>query len=301
MSKKKSALFIGRWQPLHNGHDFIIRKALDEGKSVLIAVRDTPISEWDPYTVQERIDMIKQTYANEDVEVIEIPDIESVNIGRKVGYAVNRYDAPENIEGISATQIRSKMQNNDLSWKDNVPKEIAKYLDYNMGGKVIWLTGLSGAGKTTIGEILKEKYIAFGKKTVLLDGDEVRQNLTSDLGFSKEDRDENIKRIAYAAKLVVDVNGFAIVCAISPYEKARQLAKSVIGENRFILVHVKADLEVVIDRDVKGLYKKALAGEIPNFTGVSDPYEEPQDADIIVDTGKLDLDSCIEKILKNSL
>ena len=97
MSKKYS-LFIGRWQPFHLGHDFIIRQALDEGKSVWIAIRDTPITEWDPYTAQERLEMISAHYAEEDVVVTIVPDIESVNIGRKVGYDVNRYDAPENID-----------------------------------------------------------------------------------------------------------------------------------------------------------------------------------------------------------
>jgi len=122
------ALFIGRWQPFHNGHDFIIRQKLDEGIPVLIAVRDTPIDEKNPFTVKERVDMIRATYVGEDVQVIPIPDIESVNIGRNVGYAVNEYKVPENIAGISATDIREKVQNRDYSWEKFVPPAIAKYI-----------------------------------------------------------------------------------------------------------------------------------------------------------------------------
>jgi len=167
----------------------------------------------------------------------------------------------------------------------------------NSIGKVIWLTGLSGAGKSTIATVLEQRLSKEGKRCKILDGDEIREYLTSDLGFSKEDRDENIKRVSYAAKLISDVDGVAIVAAISPYEDARKKAQELIGDDKLLMVYVKADLEVVIDRDTKGLYQRALNGEIPNFTGISDPYEEPKNADIVVDTGKMDLDSCVEAII----
>lgn len=124
------ALFIGRWQPFHNGHDYIIRQKLDEGKPVLIAVRDTPIDEGNPFTVEERVAMIRATYEGENVQVISIPDIESVNIGRNVGYAVNEYKVPENIAGISATEVRKAMKEGDFDKiEKTVPRGVFEYLN----------------------------------------------------------------------------------------------------------------------------------------------------------------------------
>jgi len=125
----KYALFIGRWQPFHLGHKFIIDKALDKGESVCVGVRDTPISEWDPYTVEQRIDMIKKVYPQDNVIAISMPDISSVNIGRKVGYDVNRFEAPANITNISATQIRQGIEDGDDSWKTSVPVELIPTLE----------------------------------------------------------------------------------------------------------------------------------------------------------------------------
>jgi len=124
-----AALFIGRWQPFHNGHYHCIMSAISQGKNVVVAIRDTPLSESDPYTATERKEMIEATFKGLPVRTILIPDIESVNIGRKVGYTVNRIDVPENIEGISATDIRELIANSDDSWKTFVPSECAKYLE----------------------------------------------------------------------------------------------------------------------------------------------------------------------------
>jgi len=293
----KYALFIGRWQPFHNGHQHIIQQALDAGKKVAIACRKTPVTESDPYTVEERIEMISNVYRGKPVIVIPIPDIESVNIGRNVGYEVIRYDAPEDIEGISATQIRDMMQKGDSSWKERVPREIAKYIGAP-SGEVIWMTGWSGAGKSTIAASLKGMLEIDGRKVKILDGDEVRTFLTSDLGFSRHDRDENIKRISYAAKCIADVGGTAIVAAISPYREAREAARRTIGPERFIEVFVKADLDTLVRRDPKGLYKRAMAGEIKGFTGISDPYEEPERPDVVIDTAKdRDVTESVSKIL----
>lgn len=306
MDKKYSA-YLGRWQPFHNGHDFIIRKKLEEGKSVLIAVRDTPITEINPYTTEERVEMISEHYKDDDVKVIIIPDIESVNIGRKVGYEVNRYDAPEDIEGISATEIRNMMTKGDEGWKTKVPPRIADYLisrgNLNIPSKeglVIWLTGLPGSGKSTLAHSLAPVIGRTGRTVKILDGDEVRKNLTSDLGFSKEDRSENIKRISYVAKVAADCGGVIVVAVISPYEEDRVKAKELIGEDRFLEVYVSCDIEVLKKRDVKGLYSKALAGEIKNFTGISDPYETPVSPGCMVETDKLNLAESISKI-KNCL
>ncbi|MDQ7054098.1 MAG: adenylyl-sulfate kinase [candidate division KSB1 bacterium] len=149
-------------------------------------------------------------------------------------------------------------------------------------GVTIWLTGLSGAGKSTITEHLVPMLKARGKKVEVLDGDVVRTNLSKGLGFSKEDRDTNIRRIGFVCHLLTRNGVVAIAAAISPYKAVRQEVREMIGD--FVEVYVKASLETCIQRDVKGLYKKALAGEIKQFTGISDPYEPPDNPEVICDT-----------------
>jgi adenylyl-sulfate kinase len=296
----KYAFFIGRWQPFHNGHDYIIRQALNAGKCVLIGVRNTPITCADPYTAEQRVEMIRRHFRHETytgaVDVIVIPDIESVNIGRKVGYEVIRYDAPEDVEGISATAIRDMLVCGDATWRTKVPKAVADYLDPPVG-EVVWLTGLSGAGKSTIAQGMGQRLTLMNVGHKILDGDEVRQNLTRGLGFSKEDRDENIRRVAFVAKSVADAGGVAIVACISPYAEARDAARDLIGAERFTEVYVKCSLEVLKQRDTKGLYAKAIAGEIANFTGISDPYETPKFPALIVSTHSTTTPRSVEMVL----
>lgn len=150
------------------------------------------------------------------------------------------------------------------------------------GGLVVWLTGLSGAGKSTLAVLLAEELRERGHAVEILDGDEVRRVLSQGLGFSRADRDANVERIAYVAKLLARHGVIVITAAISPYREARARARHEI--ERFVEVYVRCPVEVCAARDVKGLYKKALAGEIPSFTGVSDPYEEPETPEIVVDT-----------------
>ena len=149
-------------------------------------------------------------------------------------------------------------------------------------GVTLWFTGLSGAGKSTLSNQLMAELRRRGMKVEILDGDEVRTNLSKGLGFSKEDRDTNIKRIGYVCKLLTRNGVVAISAAISPYREIRDYNRQQIG--RFVEIYVKCSIEALTRRDVKGLYKKALAGEIQNFTGVSDPYEPPEAPEITVDS-----------------
>ena len=150
-------------------------------------------------------------------------------------------------------------------------------------GFTVWFTGLSGSGKSTIAEMLFHEFQARGMKTEILDGDVVRQNLSKGLGFSKEDRDTNILRIGFVAELLTRNGVATICCPISPYKETRDAVRAQIG--RFVEVYVYATVdEIAANRDPKGLYKKALAGEITGFTGVDDPYEAPEDPELIVDT-----------------
>ncbi len=150
-------------------------------------------------------------------------------------------------------------------------------------GFTVWFTGLSGAGKSTIAEMLYHELKARGMKTEILDGDEVRKNLSKGLGFSKEDRDTNILRIGYVAQLLTRNGVATICCPISPYRETRDRVRTMIGE--FVEVYVYATVEeIAAHRDPKGLYKKALAGELTGFTGVDDPYEPPLAPELVIDT-----------------
>jgi 3'-phosphoadenosine 5'-phosphosulfate synthase len=151
-------------------------------------------------------------------------------------------------------------------------------------GFVVWFTGLSGAGKSTIANALKAELERRGRHAELLDGDEVRTHLSKGLGFSKEDRDTNIRRIGYVARLVARSGGVAITAAISPYREVREEVRAQTPD--FVEVYMRCPIETLTERDTKGLYRKALAGEIANFTGVSDPYEEPLHAEVVCDTAR---------------
>jgi adenylyl-sulfate kinase len=162
-------------------------------------------------------------------------------------------------------------------------------------GFTLWFTGLSGSGKTTLARGVETVLRERGMKVEVLDGDIVRQNLSKGLGFGKQDRDMNIKRIGFVCKLLTRNGVAAIASAISPYREIRDQVRQDIGS--FVLVYVKCSLEVLIKRDAKGLYKKALSGEIRNFTGVSDPYEPPLSPEVAVDTAVESPSQSIAKII----
>lgn len=163
-------------------------------------------------------------------------------------------------------------------------------------GVTVWFTGMSGAGKTALAILLEEELRARGLKVERLDGDIVRKGLTRDLGFSKEDRDKNIERVTFVAKLLTR-NGVATLCSfISPYRAVRAKVREEVGS--MVEVYCYAPLETLIDRDVKGLYRKAIAGEIPNFTGISDPYEAPEHPEVVVNSGAETIEESLAKILR---
>ena len=169
----------------------------------------------------------------------------------------------------------------------------------NSKGFTIWFTGLSGAGKTTLATKLVSELQAREVKVELLDGDEVRTNLSKGLGFSKEDRDTNIRRIGYVSRLLSRNGVGVIAAAISPYREVRDEVRRGVEKDGagFIEVYVKCPIDVLAERDVKGLYKKALAGEITDFTGISDPYEEPLAPDITIETDKDEVETSAARII----
>jgi len=162
-------------------------------------------------------------------------------------------------------------------------------------GFCLWFTGLSGSGKSTLSRMLEPELRKRGCNVEILDGDEVRENLSKGLGFSKEDRDTNIRRIGYVAKLLARNGAVVMTAAISPYADVRRQCRSMIGN--FVEVYAKCSVEELTRRDVKGLYAKAISGEIKNFTGISDPYEEPENAEITVDSETQNPEESLKAIL----
>jgi adenylyl-sulfate kinase len=164
-------------------------------------------------------------------------------------------------------------------------------------GVAVFLTGLSGAGKSTVADALVAQLEVEGRPVTVLDGDVVRTHLSSELTFSREHRDLNIRRIGWVAGEVVKHGGIVVIAAIAPYEAAREEARTLVEKHgRFVLVHLSTPLEVCEERDVKGLYAKARAGEIPGFTGISDPYEPPSRAEVVVDTSVTPLEESVTRI-----
>jgi adenylylsulfate kinase len=162
---------------------------------------------------------------------------------------------------------------------------------------VIWFTGLSGSGKSTLAHAVEEELHRAGSRTFVLDGDNVRHGLCSNLGFSIDDRRENIRRIAEAAKLMVEAGVIAMTAFISPFSEDRERARSLFPHGDFIEVYCAAPLEVCETRDVKGLYARARAGEVKEFTGISSPYEPPVKPELVVDTGSQLLDICVAQVM----
>jgi adenylyl-sulfate kinase len=162
---------------------------------------------------------------------------------------------------------------------------------------VLWFTGLSGAGKSTLAFALEQRLISMGLACMVLDGDNVRHGLNRDLGFSAHDRSENIRRVAEVSRLMIDAGLMVITSFISPFKDDRALAQSIIGREQFLEVYLNTPLAMCEERDTKGLYRKARSGDLPLFTGISSPYEPPENAVLTIDTAVLTLNACLESLL----
>ncbi len=167
--------------------------------------------------------------------------------------------------------------------------------------KLVWFTGLSGSGKSSLANALEQQLHNRGLNTYILDGDNIRSGLNKDLDFSEESRKENIRRIAEVSKLFVDAGVVVLTAFISPFRENRKFAKELVGKEHFIEVFVDCPLEVCEARDVKGLYAKARAGEIPDFTGITSPFEEPENPDVIVKTNELSLEDSLKILIDKVL
>ena len=185
----------------------------------------------------------------------------------------------------------------NVKWQHTKIKREDRERVLNQKGLVLWFTGLSGSGKSTIANEVEYILNSMGYATYLLDGDNIRHGLNSDLGFSKKDRKENIRRISEVTKLFQDAGIITLVTFISPFKEDRNNARKLIPEGRFIEIYVKCSLETCETRDVKGLYKKAREGIIKDFTGISSPYEEPEKPEIILNTEKETLKESVDKVI----
>ena len=277
-----------------------MQKKIDEGVPLLILIRDT---HYDSYSAEVRKRMIQACMKKlkVDAKIMIIDDIESINYGRGVGYDVCEIEVIPELKKISASDIRTKIDEGDDSWKKLLAPGADKVLeDYlSKKGIVVWFTGLPVAGKTTIADavsdVLRKKEIRCER----LDGDILRKHITKDLGFSKKDREKNLERATFIAKILAR-NGVVVLSSfITPYESVRQkIRKELEKEATFIEVYVKASLETCKKRDYKGLYEKAEKGLIKNFTGISDPFEKPETPDLILDTENKTVEECKEEVLK---
>lgn len=187
---------------------------------------------------------------------------------------------------------------NIFSVFDEILKREDKERLLNQKAKAIWFTGISGSGKTTIAKEIEHQLHSQGLLSQLLDGDNIRVGISNNLSFSTKDRKENIRRIAEVSKLFINCGVITLNCFISPTIEIRKIAKDIIGEHDFIEVHVNASVETCEIRDVKGLYKKARKGEIENFTGISAPFEAPEDPELEINTSELSINESVNKVLE---
>ena len=296
-SKRKTALIIGRWQPWHDGHRELFKAALSRAERVAIGVRHSHATDGkNPFTFDEVKNFIdddlRDDYSDK-YDVIELPNITNVIYGRDVGYKVEKISLGEDVEKISATEVRKSMNLTPVSHSVELDERTKRF---GHPGGVIWFTGLSGSGKSTLAKNLERKLFDKGYNVYMLDADNVRNGLNSNLGFSNEDRNENIRRVGEVASLFANAGFIVLSAFISPFNADREKALNAHPEN-FHEVYLSADIEVCEKRDPKGLYKKARSGEIKEFTGIDSPYEIPKNPSINLNTGKQTVEESTEELL----
>ena len=189
------------------------------------------------------------------------------------------------------------MKATNIHWHEATITRKERQEQNNHKSTILWFTGLSGAGKSTLAHAVEDRLHNMGVRTYVLDGDNIRHGLCKDLGFSDADRTENIRRIGEVAKLFVDAGTVALTAFISPFRADRDAVRALVQDGDFTEVYCKASLETCEERDVKGLYKKARAGEIPEFTGINSPYEEPLNAEIVVETGSQSIEESVDQVI----
>lgn len=194
--------------------------------------------------------------------------------------------------------LNTKSQTNNIIWQQHAVSRSDREAQKQQQAVVLWFTGLSGAGKSTVAGALEQALLKRGAHTYLLDGDNVRHGLCAGLGFSEADRNENLRRVGAVAGLMLDAGLIVLSAFVSPLRSQRDAIRASLPAGRFIEVHVATSLDVCEQRDVKGLYQKARRGEIANFTGISDPYEAPVEPEISLDTGVLSLDDSVQQLLQ---
>jgi adenylylsulfate kinase len=189
------------------------------------------------------------------------------------------------------------MKSSNVVWHTATISRSDRELQNGHKSVILWFTGLSGAGKSTLAHAVEARLFEMGCSTFVIDGDNVRHGLCGDLGFSAADRTENIRRVGEIAKLFTEAGIIVLTAFISPFRADRERVRQMVKDGEFLEIYCKADLSVCEDRDVKGLYKKARAGEIPEFTGISSPYEAPESAEIEVETGSKPLEECVDFVI----
>lgn len=236
-----------------------------------------------------------------ELALCEISAGSSIVFGQFASYPVHGsmilIDRITNATAACGVVVQNTERENNLTWND---MDITRELREAQSGQravTIWMTGLSGSGKSTVANALEKRLFAMGKHTMLLDGDNVRMGLNNNLGFGQQDRTENIRRIAEVSKLMNDAGLIVITSFISPYRQDRRNAEKIIGD-RFLEVYISTPLKECERRDVKGLYKAAREGKIADFTGITSPYEPPENPDIVVDTSQNDIEQCVDIILQ---
>jgi bifunctional enzyme CysN/CysC len=270
--------------------------ALERAERVAIGVRHTHATDGkNPFTFDEVKEFIDKDLSNQyagKYDVIELPNITNVIYGRDVGYKVEKISLGDDIEKISATEVRKSMNLTPVNHSVDVNERTKRF---GHEGGIIWLTGLSGSGKSTLARALERKLFDRGYNVYMLDADNVRDGLNSNLGFSNEDRNENIRRVGEVSSLFAEAGFIVLSAFISPFHEDRKRAFNAHPKN-FHEVYLSADLSTCEDRDPKGLYKKARAGKIKEFTGIDSPYEIPKEPSLIIDTKKLSIDESVEEL-----